>query len=175
MSWKKIKSNIVYSNPYFRVLEDDVMQPNGKEGKYFVVGVNDFVSVIAEDGNQDIYLVEQKRYTIQSMSLEFVAGRVEDNEEAIQAAQRELKEEAGIRAQNWKNLGYAYTSNGITNQRFHVYLARDLEFGKQELDPNEDIAVKKFSIEDVRKMILDNKIIDGPSIVGFYKFLEYRN
>lgn len=97
--WKKIKSKIVHKNSWFSIYKDDVINPNGKPGKYYYSHGHDAIAVIAEDKNNNLYLVGQTRYPIGNQySWEVIGGGIEKGETLLAAAKRELKEETGLEA-----------------------------------------------------------------------------
>ncbi len=174
--WKKLKSKVVYRNPYFKIKEDDVISPTGLKTKYYYLSRDKSVSVIAEDGRGKIYLVGQAKYPPGNIySWETVAGGVYKNESFLQGAKRELKEEISMAAKRWIYLGYFFSSGGTTNQIVKIYLAKDLKKVKSKADPTELIKIRKEKISEVVKMIKNNQITDGFTIVAIYKYLLYKN
>jgi 8-oxo-dGTP pyrophosphatase MutT (NUDIX family) len=175
--WRKLNSKIVHQNKYFKVRVDEVLAPNGFKTKYFYIdNVYKSVSVIAENQDGKIYLVGQTKYPSgNNYSWEIVAGGGEKNENPLQSAKRELKEEIGLVAKKWTSLGYYYPSGGTINEIVYIYLARDLETIKAEPDPTELIKVKKEELLNIIKMIKSNKITDGFTISAIYKYLLYKN
>ena len=173
-AWKKIKSKTVHKNPWWNLFEDDVVKPSGGKGKYFLVNIPDAVVVIAENEKEEIYLVGQTRYAIGNIySWEFVGGG-SDGQTSLQAAKKELQEEAGLLAKTWIKLGYSYPDNSISTQKTVFYLARDLKKIKATPEETEDIKVKKVSLERIIEMIESDKIVHNNTIVAFYKYLIYK-
>lgn len=173
--WKKIKSKVVQKNPWFTLREDDVLRPDGKAGKYFYLKAHNGVAVIAED-DSGVYLVGQTRYPIgNKYSWEIVGGAIEEDERPLEAAKRELKEEAGIEAEEWIDLGYTFVANSVSSEKDFVFLARGLKKGEADPDATEDITVKKVSFQNLRTMISDNEITCGFSTSAICKYLLYKN
>lgn len=172
--WKKIKSKIVHKNPWYQVREDDVIRPDGKKGKYFVVDGINSVGVIAEDKDGKIYLVGQSRYPVGNIySWEIVSGCFKTGADPLKTAKRELEEEAGVKAKKWIYLGYCHPVNGWGSEVSHVFYAKDLTFGKMNLEGTEDITVKKKSLEEILKMIKKNEITCGLTTSAICKLLIY--
>lgn len=175
-SWKKIKSRIVHENQWYRVREDDVIRPNGSKGKYFVIDDEGSVAVIAEDGDEKIYLVGQARYPINNIySWGVITGEIKKGSSALESAKRELEEEAGITANKWKSLGYFYPDCGRSTDKCYVFLAKELSLKKQNTDDTEDIRVKKSSLTDLLHEIEINNIIDSHAISAIFKYLLFKD
>ena len=173
--WKKIDSKTAFECPYYSISEDNVTRPDGTPGKYFYVVTKGSVSVIAEDPDEKIYMVSQHRYTANNdLSIEIIAGGIEENEEPLAAAKRELQEETGITAEEWIYLGNFRPFNGISSEIDHVYLAKSLTKGQSRPDSTEDITVSRKSLAEIKKLILDNEITDGQAIAALMKYIVYK-
>lgn len=172
-NWETIKSKVVYSCKYLKVLEEDFIIPSRKSHRYYILDVNDYVIVIAKEGN-NLYLIEQYRYTTKSKLLQVVAGAVEKEDSLLATAKKELKEEAGIIAKKFKKLGWFYSFYGSSNQKAYVFLAEDLEIGEQKPDDFEKesgIKVVKLKILEVKKLIKSGKIKDHDTLSAFCLFM----
>lgn len=175
-SWKKLKSKIVHKNPWYSIREDDVILPNGKKGKYFVLSDVNSVAIIAEDKDKKIYLVGQSRYpTGNNYSWEIITGGYRGKEKPLDAAKRELKEEAGIKANKWTSLGYCYPINGYSPEKTSIYLAQNLIKTNANYDESEDITVTRKSLKEILKMIKNNKIACGLTVFAITKYLIYKD
>jgi 8-oxo-dGTP pyrophosphatase MutT (NUDIX family) len=123
MAWQTRTSRTVYANPWIEVREDAVVTPGGADGVYGVVQVrHPAVFVVALDDADRVLLVEVDRYTV-GRSWEVVAGG-SDGEDPLVAARRELREEAGLEAAEWAEVGRMDALNGICVAPEHVFLAR---------------------------------------------------
>jgi len=172
--WRKTNSKVIHQNPWYKVREDDVVRPNGSNGKYFVVEGADSVAVIAKDENNLFYLVEQSRYSIGNIySRELITGGIKTGLTPLEGAKLELSEEAGIIAKKWQSLGYFYPFNGYLTEKCHVFLATGLSIGKSNPEDTENINVVKLSRKEIIDQIKNNIIHDGISISAFYKYLLY--
>ena len=120
--WKQLSTKIVHENNYFRVREDAVTRPDGKPGTYFVIEAPPGVTIVALTEKNEIYFVLLHRYTTGVLAWELPAGGVEGNN-LLEAAQRELQEETGLTARDWKEIGLVQLFNGSTNKIQHIFLA----------------------------------------------------
>ena len=171
--WQRLSRKVDYQSQYITVIKDKVIQPDGSPSHYYFIEKDQFVMVVAFDHGM-VYLVRQWRYPVNQESWEAPAGYIEAKEKPLPAAKRELAEETGLRAKSWTRLGFAYTSSGMTNQGFHIFLAQQLSVGKNNLEAGEsDIIVKKISLASVVKMINQGKIKDGTTIVAIYFLKQY--
>jgi 8-oxo-dGTP pyrophosphatase MutT (NUDIX family) len=170
-SWKQLSSKIVYKSRYVIVKQDQVIRPDGKETLFDVVVRNDFVVVIAKKDEKFI-LVDQYRYPVKKRSVEFTEGSIDKGENPLDAAQRELIEEAGLESTNWKQLGYLYLGNGSHTQGFYVFLAEQCFEGKRIILGDEaDLIRKEYSLEEVKKLIIEGKIHDAPTVAAWCYYL----
>jgi 8-oxo-dGTP pyrophosphatase MutT (NUDIX family) len=173
--WTTVSSREVYSNPWIRVREDQVISPGGKAGIYGVVESKPATGVVAADGDY-LYLVGQYRYPTQNYSWEIIEGGADHGESPLQAAQRELKEEAGLTACHWEQLGpEVHLSNCFTAERGFLFVAWGLERGESCPDDTESLEVRRIHRNDVRAMIESGFIVDCMSIVGLYRYFDWHN
>ena len=125
MAWQTLASRTVYENRWIRVREDDVIGPGGP-GIYGVVEMrHPAVFVVAVDESDRVCLVRLERYATGGPSLEVPAGGT-DGEDPLAAAQRELREETGLIAEDWLEVGRMNALNGVASAPEHVFLARRL-------------------------------------------------
>src|SRR5690606_11888068 len=125
--WKTLDTKVVYENTWIRVREDVVVRPDGKPGIYGVVETRLAPGVAALTPENEVYLVGQYRYPMDSYSWEIIEGGSDDDESALDAAKRELREEAGLEASHWEALGpEIHLSNCHSNERGYLFLATGL-------------------------------------------------
>ena len=166
---KTIDTREIYSGRIIHVKEDTVRLPDGKtEGRELVLH-NGGVGVIAADKDKNILMVRQYRKPYEEVVLEIPAGKLEKGEDPDDAGLRELREETGYKAGRYCFIGKCYPSPGYLNEIISLYLAQDLEFVGQELDPGEFVEVKKMPLETLFEMVMDNKIADAKTQIAILK------
>lgn len=124
--WQTRGSRVVYENRWISVREDDVVRPDGTDGIYGVVQVrNPAVFVVPVTDAGEVVLIRMFRYTTGRESIEVPAGGT-DGEEPLIAARRELREETGLEAESWQDLGEVWSLNGVADAPGRIFLATGL-------------------------------------------------
>nr|WP_201469549.1 NUDIX hydrolase [Microbacterium hydrocarbonoxydans] len=167
MGWVTRGSSTVYANQWIEVREDQVTGPAG-DGIYGVVTMqHPAVFVVALDDEDRVCLVTLERYTT-GVSIEVPAGG-SDGEDPLAAAQRELLEETGFIAGDWRPLGSMNALNGIARAPEHVFLARSLTPADDSTHTRAEEgidAVTWVPFSDVLGMIADGRITDGETVAA---------
>jgi ADP-ribose pyrophosphatase len=168
-----IASRQVYRNPWMVLREDDIRRPDGSAGIYAVVDKPTYALVMPYDG-QRFRLVEQYRYPVGARRWEFPQGTAPDlaDLEPVALAERELREETGLRAGSFEALGQVDAVPGMSSQRGWVFLATEISEGRAEREHEEqDMHSAWFARNEVEQMIRDGVIVDAQSIAGYGLFL----
>lgn len=165
-SWQRRSSRTAYENRWIRVREDEVVRPDGSEGIYGVVEVRHpavFVVPLTED--DEVVLVEVDRYpTGDRSSLEVPAGGT-DGQEPLAAARRELREETGLTAAHWQEVGRTQALVGVADAPQVVYLARNLSYAGGEAHLEDGIVgVHRVPVPDLLARIGRGEIHDEASL-----------
>ncbi|GAB3396430.1 NUDIX hydrolase [Amycolatopsis echigonensis] len=151
------------------VREDAIRRADGSDGIYGVVDKPTYALVVPLDGDR-LHLVEQFRYPLGMRRWEFPQGTAPDLAETPPAelARRELREETGLRASEFTELGMLDVAPGLASQRGHVYLATGLTEGEPERELEEqDMRTAWFSRTEVEKMISTGEISDAQSVAAY--------
>ena len=106
--------------------EDQVIRPDGQPGIYGVIEIKPSVGIVALNERDEIVLVGQWRYPLESYSWEIPEGGGEETESPFEAIRRELGEEAGLEASVWEPLAFLHNSNSSTDEETFLFLARGL-------------------------------------------------
>ncbi len=175
--WKKLSRKEIYENPWIKVSEDQVINPNGGHGIYGLIHFkNKAIGIIPIDDAGNTYLVGQYRYALNEYSWEIPMGGGPLEENSLAAAKRELLEETGLVAQEWQFYMELRTSNSVTDEKGYIYLARTLHQREPQFDETEDLKIKKLPLSEVFKMLDNGEITDAISVAGLLKLrLEYVN
>lgn len=168
--WQRISSRVAYENPWIRVSHEQVKTPTGTDGIYGLVHFKGTaVGVVPVDDDGNTWLVRQSRYTLNQFTWEIPEGGAKENEPTLSCAKRELAEEAGLQAEIWEELMHIHTSNSVTDEVGILYLARVLSPCAQNLDPTEDIELRKLPLADAVDMVLKGEITDALSVAALLR------
>lgn len=169
--WQTHESIVVYDNPWIRVTEHRVTQPAGTPGIYGVAHMKNLATgVVALEEDGRVWLVGQWRYTLGTTSWEIPEGGGDPKRPPMEAAQRELLEEAGLVAEHWTPLQVLHTSNSVTDEEAHIFLARGLRrVAEPDPEPTEDLTVKAVPFGEALAMIERGEITDAVSVAGLLR------
>jgi 8-oxo-dGTP pyrophosphatase MutT (NUDIX family) len=162
-------SREVYRNPWIRVREDVVELADGSTGIYGVVERADFALILPAE-RDGFWLVEQYRHPVGRRSWEFPQGSwsVGSSGQREELARAELAEETGFRAARLDHLGRLDLAAGVMTQRFDVWLATELTAGPTSREASEADMRSAFVPEsELRAMIRDGRLTDGPSLAAY--------
>lgn len=159
MNWKKLSSEYLNKHIYFTARKDVCEMPDGKiVDPYFVVELPETVCAMAITEAGEVILVKQYRHPIEETILELPGGFIDEKETHETAIARELQEETGYRFSGFQYLGRVAANPGVLNNFTALYLATGgKKIADQQLDGNEEIEIKFFSIAAVREMLLKNE------------------
>jgi 8-oxo-dGTP pyrophosphatase MutT (NUDIX family) len=150
--WLVKNTRTVYQNEFFTLAVDDVVNPQQEDDEYATIRYKDSVAVLVLDENDQLILTKQFRYALGKDNIEVAAGTVE-NESPLEAARREIKEELGIIAEDWRELGTFDANPSMTNDRKSLFLARQLTFTEPDREPTEDIETYRISFADALEKV----------------------
>lgn len=168
--WKTLSTKQIYKNPWITVREDQVLKPNGEPGIYGVVDTRIATGVVALTESHEIYLVGQYRYPTKMYSWEIPEGGSDGHETALETIKRELREEAGLLARDWTQLGgEVHLSNCFTSERAFLFLAQGLTETETEHDDTEVLTIKKIPFQKALSMVDTGEIVDVMTIVGILR------
>jgi ADP-ribose pyrophosphatase len=170
---ERIDSKTVYEGTIARVRQDQFRYPDGSIAEREVVGHPGAVAMVAHD-DLHIYLVRQPREAVGEESLlELPAGKLDvPGESALDCAKRELAEEIGKGASEWRQLKRFYTSPGFAEEQVIVYLATDLHDASAEADEEERLEVVAWPLAELDAAI--DECRDAKSLIGMLLFRELR-
>jgi ADP-ribose pyrophosphatase len=163
--YKVLSSEPRYRNRWLAVREDRVIRPGGSEGPFGVVEMVDGSSVLAIDDGNNVHLVREFKYALGRDSLEVISGGIDAGETPLAAAQRELREEAGLVAQEWQEMGAIDPFTTAIHCRNHLFLARGLAHGAAAPEDGEELALVTLPFERALAMMLGGEITHAASCV----------
>lgn len=169
--WKVKSTERILDNEFVKVDKDDVILPEGREIKdFYKVTIKDCAAIVALTPSNQIILKKEYRHCYGVDLIEVPAGVLEDGEDPLNAAKRELQEETGYRSEKWTYLGKTIESSAKLTNYMYIYLAEDCEkVSDQKLDYGEDIEVIEVSLNEAVEMIMTNEIICSSSIGAILK------
>ena len=170
--WKIEGSERVFKNDFLELVNDRVIQPDGKDGEYATVEMKPGVLVLALDDEENVYLTRQFRYALGAESLEAIAGGMDEGT-ALENARREAKEEMGIEADEWIDLGTAETDTSIVHSPAHFFVARKLKFSEPEREGTEQIETVKMKLTDALEKVMSGEITHGQTAILILKTNQY--
>lgn len=171
--WVTKNSTVLHDNPWLRLDAHAVIGPDGKDYTYYVTHFHNracgVVPYEVRDGVAGVWLVGQTRYALDQYSWELPEGGVPDGEDVVDAARRELKEEAGIEAERLIHLMDIHTSNSLTDEWGQIFVATGLTHGEADLEGTEDITRLFVPIADALAAIDQGRITDIITIAGLLR------
>jgi len=146
---------------------DEVVLPNGHRSLLEVVHHPGGAAVAALDDAQQVCLLRQYRHAADGWLWELPAGKLESNEPPLVTAQRELLEESGVQARDWRSLGTVLSSPGVLTERLHLFLATGItRAGATAHESAEVIEVHWIPLAQARDWALDGTIADCKTAIG---------
>lgn len=165
-----IQRSVVWKND-MQSVEVLLLDARGHQLEIATMKGLDGAVIFAVNERNEVAFIDAYRVVVGRTLLELPAGKIVANEEPLAAAKRELSEETGLTARTWHSLGAAYGSQGVSDWRFHYFMATDLVEGTAQLQPEEHASLRWISLEQAWSLVEDNTICDNFSIVGIAKGL----
>lgn len=174
--WKTLSLKEVYDNRWINVSHHEVINPSGGNGIYGVVHFKNLaIGILAIDEDDMVYVVGQYRYAINQYSIELPEGGGPHDEDPLKAAQRELLEETGLKAEHWELFLTMHLSNSVTDEKAIIYLAKSFTQHSNALEETEDITVVKMPFGELLNKILIGEITDAITVAAVLKYAYLRN
>ena len=161
-----ISSDIAWRGKIFDVERLEVRLPNGRTSLRDVVRHRGAVAIVALTETGKIALVRQYRTSLDRVTVEIPAGKLDPGEEPLECAKRELKEETGFVAGRIAYLTTIASSCGFSDELIHIYLATQLSFEGAKPDEDEFLNVDLVPVNELVDAVLDGKIEDSKTVVG---------
>ena len=169
-----LDSEIVYQNPWITVYEDDVQLPSGHTTVYGVVTPpTHFVGIVPFIDPNTVVLVRQYRYIQGAVTWEIPSGAMDSGETPKEAAQRELREEVGYRADQFELLSIMRSNKSVMDDKGYVFIAEGLTPSKAVPDETEAFEIVPVSLKKALELVKNHEITDCVSIIGLLLAEKY--
>jgi len=166
-----LSSEVVFEGPLFKILRDRLIEPGGAENVRDVIRHNGSVVILAIDSSRSkkdpwIVVERQYRHAANQFLWELPAGKLEEGEDPLEGAKRELEEETGYRAKKWKPLVEYFASPGFLGESMMVFQAEGLVPGEAHPEADEQIELRLVKLSEILKMIAKGAILDGKTLTS---------
>ena len=163
------EKNYLYKGKILKLRNDTVCLPDGLETKREIVEHKGGSAILVEEKGK-ILFVKQYRYAYEKELLEIPAGKLDEGEDPIVTARRELEEECGIIG-DMEFVREVYPSPGYTNEIIRIYKAKNLSKGKMNLDEEEFLSSVWIDKNQVKEMIKKGEIRDAKTLIALMEIL----
>ena len=168
-----LSSQTVYAGKVFGIRRDEVIEPTGVRTTREMITHPGSVVVLPVLPDGRVLLIRQYRYAARQYLWELVAGRIDEGETPVRAAERELREETGYRAKRFKIFLEFFPTPGFLEEKMYLLLAEGLTPGKAEPEDDEKIVARPYTCKQVEQMIRKGKLHDAKTIAGALYYLRY--
>lgn len=166
LSETRVASQELLRGHFLHAMRDTVRLPDGKESSREYVIHPGAVMVVAELPDGRLVLERQFRYPVQSVMVEFPAGKLDPGEDSLVCAQRELLEETGYTARQWARAGVLHPVISYSTEFIDIWFARELTAGERQLDAGEFLDVFSASADELLQWCRDGRITDAKTLTG---------
>ncbi|WP_245729182.1 NUDIX domain-containing protein [Niabella drilacis] len=168
--WSVLDKQDVYDNPWIRVTEYNVINPSGGKGIYGKVHFKNIaIGILVIDADQNTFLIGQYRFVLNAYSWEIPEGGCPEGSDPLESAKRELLEEAGLEALQWKELLQMHLSNSVSDELAIVFMATDLVQKTPQPEETEQLVIRKLPLQDALDMVERGTITDAISVAALQK------
>ena len=171
---KQVSSEEIFEGTVLHVFKDIVSLPNGKEAERELIRHIGAVCIIPVTADNKVIMEHQYRYPISRVVFEIPAGKLDSrDEDRLEAAKRELREETGLVAGEWVDMGLYYPAPAYSDEKITMYLARDLKSGERDLDEDEFIETTEVPLSELVEEVMSGQISDGKTQIMVLKAARY--
>ena len=157
----------IYEGKIIKVEKWCVTLPDGREASREVVIHHGAAAVVPVDAQGNVTLVRQHRVALDTFTWEIPAGKLDFvGEDPLDCAKRELEEETGLRAVNWRKLSHVITTPGFCTEKIGIYLATDLSQHEAHADPDEFLRLMKIPLSEAVKRVMAGEFQDAKTYLG---------
>lgn len=167
---KQISREEIFQGVALHVVKDEILLPNGQRSIREISLHNGAAAIIPILPDGRVIMERQYRYAHGRVMLEIPAGKLDTpDEDPLDAAKRELREETGAVAQKYTFLGKIAPSPALINEVIYVYMAEDISFGENELDEGEFLDVEYYTLDELHEMVMRGEITDAKTQIAILK------
>lgn len=173
-----IAHNRVYEGRIWDVVRDEVELAPGQRVERDYVAHPGAVAIVAVDAQERVVLVQQYRHPVRRELWEVPAGLLDvPGEDPLAAAQRELWEEADLRAEQWEHLIDYYTTPGGSDEKLQVFLARDLQEVPvaerfERRDEEQHMEIRFIPVREALESVLSGGMMNPSTVVGILAYAQ---
>ena len=171
---RTISSKSVYRGGFLHVMEDEVRLADGRPARREYIKHPGAAAMVPLLDARTVLLVRQFRYSAGNHFYEIPAGKIDPGEEPLATAQRELREECGYQAGEWRRLTTLHPCIGYSNERIELYLARQLSDIGHTPEEGELIEMAPMGLAEALRMVRDGAITDVKTIIGLLWADQFR-
>jgi ADP-ribose pyrophosphatase len=173
-----ISSKLSYEGPLFRVYTDEIVE-NGRKVSRDVVRHNGSVVILAIDDTKSkrdpmVVMERQYRHAAKEYLLEVPAGKMEEGEDPLAGAKRELLEETGFKAKRWRKMARYFASPGFLGEWMQVFIAQGLTLEDAQPEYDEQLEIEMIPLSRLLSMIDEGKIYDGKTLISVMLYARLR-
>ncbi len=160
MAWMTLKSDTIIENEYVILKKNKVrLEDESVIEDFYTMTIPDASLIVAVTYDNKMILKKEYRYACGEDVIECPAGMIESGEHPYEAAQRELLEETGYKADDWQYLGYTWESTSKLTNKMHLFIAKNcIKVSEQNLDKNEHIELMCVGRDEAIQMVMDGRI-----------------
>ena len=175
MKWKVIESEQIFSEPWLKVRKDVCELPNGnKHENYYILEYPDWATGFALTEDNKVLMVRQYRHGLGVVSTELPGGVIDKGEKPAEAIARELKEETGYEFHTIEKIGQVSPNPATSTNYMHMFVAKGgKKVSDQNLDDTEDVEVLLVSIDELKQMLKENKIVQSLHTTTIFYALDH--
>lgn len=176
----RLSSRRIHTGRVLNLDIDRVRFPDGSEGELEIIrhsGASAIVPFLSDPAGDDpqILLIRQYRYAADGFVWEIPAGRLDDGEDPLECARRELLEETGCSAERIERLTTIYTTPGFTDERIHLFMGVGLTRGEHKREQDEFMEIETMPISRALALIEQGEMTDSKSIIGILYAAGFRS
>jgi len=163
---KTIRTTLIHRGNFLVYENLEVLLPDGNVSSRDVLRHPGGVAILAYTEENKVLLAEQYRKALDEVTLEIPAGKIDNGENPLETAIRELEEETGYKSDNMTFLGKIATAPGFCDEYLYIYSAKDLKKGIKQGDEDEFINVREYFIDELKEMIKQGIIKDSKTLAA---------